>query len=717
MAQAYFLENEDGEKFYPVSHADATFNRNGQLIGDVLDKLSEEVNQFNKDTTDLSDAIPCNMIPFPYYESSHESEGISWTIDEEGIVTADGTATGYSIFTVAYIENILESLVIGSSYYLTGCPDGGSDTTYCMQMITLRTLEGASSVVDQFFTQDASGTLVKLTQEYEQLSIQIVIMPGCSVSNLKFKPMLTQGDSAKPYHRSFNSAYELTKKMDYTNIAYCTCETDGGTAEKIINIVGNPYWKLTEGSIIVVKFTNTSTASNVTLNVNDTGAKSIYYDRAVYTGNSGLVNGYAGRFIMYMYDGTNWIWLTHSIDANTTYTNEALGSGYGICETDSATSAKVVTFSNYNLTMGGIVAVKFTNAITGNATMNINSKGAKSIYYRGAPITADVIKAGDIATFIYNGNQYHLLTVDRDSIPSYYGICSTDAATADKSVDCEGFTLVTGAAIKVRFTVSNTATDITLNVNGTGAKNIRYRNANITTSNAGYFAANRTYEFVYDGSYYQLVGDLDSNTFDRIRYSFPVKCGATAIVANNLIVGKDGAYTHLKLGQAFDITYPILVAAQAIAVDGTNNQTYKALPMTITTTQAITLTPYEPVYIKGKLSGTIFTPVSTAPLTQEVPTSDDGYQYIKLGLAYSTTQLMLDAHNPIYEYRDNSFKIYTPTHQMNLISSEDDLMLNSVEGYSVDALLVKAINSKINGIEFQIVDGKLQYRYDQEVWG
>ena len=47
--------------------------------------------------------------------------------------------------------------------------------------------------------------------------------------------------------------------------------------------------------------------------------------------------------------------------------------------------------------------------------MNVNSKGAKAIYYRGSAITAGVIKAGDIATFIYNGSQYHLLTVDRDN--------------------------------------------------------------------------------------------------------------------------------------------------------------------------------------------------------------------------------------------------------------------------------------------------------------
>ena len=90
-----------------------------------------------------------------------------------------------------------------------------------------------------------------------------------------------------------------------------------------------------------------------------------------------------------------------------------------------------------------------------------------------------------------------------------YGTCSTAAATAAKVVACTGFSLTTGARISVRFTVTNTAASPTLNVNSTGAKAIRYRNAAIT---AGYLAANSTYDFVYDGTYYQLVGDVDTNT-------------------------------------------------------------------------------------------------------------------------------------------------------------------------------------------------------------
>ena len=91
----------------------------------------------------------------------------------------------------------------------------------------------------------------------------------------------------------------------------------------------------------------------------------------------------------------------------------------------------------------------------------------------------------------------------------HYGECSTAAATAAKTVACTGFTLVTGARIAVKFTVTNTADNPTLNVQSTGAKAIQYRGSAI---NKAILAANRTYEFIYDGTNWQLVGDTDSNT-------------------------------------------------------------------------------------------------------------------------------------------------------------------------------------------------------------
>lgn len=105
----------------------------------------------------------------------------------------------------------------------------------------------------------------------------------------------------------------------------------------------------------------------------------------------------------------------HALSSNVTVTNLDLGQTYGTCGTAEATAAKAVTMSSYLLTTGGIVSIKFTYAVPANATLNINSKGAKAIYYKGSAIAAGVIKAGDTATFIYNGSQYHLIAIDRSA--------------------------------------------------------------------------------------------------------------------------------------------------------------------------------------------------------------------------------------------------------------------------------------------------------------
>ena len=108
---------------------------------------------------------------------------------------------------------------------------------------------------------------------------------------------------------------------------------------------------------------------------------------------------------------------------------------------------------------------------------------------------------------------YELIGNGTTSAPTWkapsYGSCSTEAATAAKVVNCTGFKLYTGAQITIKFTVTNTAANPTLNVNGTGAKSIYYRGGAIS---AGYLAANRTYTFMYNGTQYELVGDLDTNS-------------------------------------------------------------------------------------------------------------------------------------------------------------------------------------------------------------
>ena len=93
---------------------------------------------------------------------------------------------------------------------------------------------------------------------------------------------------------------------------------------------------------------------------------------------------------------------------------ETLGMGFTTCSTEQATAAKTATLTGYTIADGGIVSVKFSNAVDAGATLNINSQGAKPIYYKGAAITNSIINAGAIATFVYNNNQYQLINLDTD---------------------------------------------------------------------------------------------------------------------------------------------------------------------------------------------------------------------------------------------------------------------------------------------------------------
>lgn len=112
---------------------------------------------------------------------------------------------------------------------------------------------------------------------------------------------------------------------------------------------------------------------------------------------------------------------TGNLPTNTTYwqvlakgisnmSPEAIGIGYGI-SSDSG-SARTATLADYNLTPNGIVAVTFAADVPANATLNINSQGAKAIYYRGSAIVANVIRGGDTVTFAYDGTRYDILCID-----------------------------------------------------------------------------------------------------------------------------------------------------------------------------------------------------------------------------------------------------------------------------------------------------------------
>ena len=123
-----------------------------------------------------------------------------------------------------------------------------------------------------------------------------------------------------------------------------------------------------------------------------------------------------------------------------------------------------------------------------------------------------------------------------------YCTCGTAAGTAAKVVTCNGFELETGAKVTVKFTTTNTAANPTLNVNGTGAKAIYYRGAAIA---AAHLAQNRTYEFIYNGTQFELIGDIDTTyeNGDSSIYGNVTRNRVNVGWVESMILGADDEYS------------------------------------------------------------------------------------------------------------------------------------------------------------------------------
>ena len=196
-----------------------------------------------------------------------------------------------------------------------------------------------------------------------------------------------------------------------------TCPTAAATAAKAISVDSD--FTLEKGREIAIKFTYTNTANNPTFSINSGTAKSVFYNTGVITTSNKDKAGTSNLYNYYIYDGTNWVWegWSKDLDTNTTYTNQKLGNAYGIQSNSSASATVTSAISGYTLTAYGRVTIKFFYDVPADATLNINSTGAKNIQVHNGNslqnVEANYIKAGDLVTLVYDGTRYIITNINR----------------------------------------------------------------------------------------------------------------------------------------------------------------------------------------------------------------------------------------------------------------------------------------------------------------
>lgn len=289
------------------------------------------------------------------------------------------------------------------------------------------------------------------------------------------------------------------------------CTTAGNVASKTVDLQGFVLYKQAR---LLINLENANTVTGVTLNVNGTGAKTVRVNGGDVTA-SNLVAGY----YYCIYDGTYWelesnrdVYYSRFSDvaSNTDYSAETAN-----CTTASGTQEKVVGLRSFTLDYTkATFLIRFQNAnsYNGKITLKVNGQTAKDLYINGVVTssTNKTLPAG-IYTCTWNGTYFNIETESdvstardvADSATVAYCTCSTGASTAIKEITTPAnFVLKTGSVIGVKFTTTNSASNVQLKVGSVTAP-IYYNGAVFTNNwNAQAGWANHVIYYMYDGTYF-----------------------------------------------------------------------------------------------------------------------------------------------------------------------------------------------------------------------
>ena len=190
---------------------------------------------------------------------------------------------------------------------------------------------------------------------------------------------------------------------------YGTCSTTDSTAQKDVTCSG---YELTTGNIIGVYFSTANTAATPTLNINSTGAKSIYVGNSAPNGTINVLKWSTYTMVYFIYDGTGYRYIT-SVSPGSVAPSRGANTWYGTSDTAGGANGKVAIVDNFVLTKGAIICITFTygNSQNPNALLlDVNGTGSKYVYYNNAATSSTnslIWDSNETLIFIYDGTFYH----------------------------------------------------------------------------------------------------------------------------------------------------------------------------------------------------------------------------------------------------------------------------------------------------------------------
>lgn len=195
----------DGDDNYYLPVVDAVTKDDMHPV--TSNAVAEEVEDLDAEIADIVNVYGAkNIIPYPYYWDSRTYRGINFTNNGDGTITAngtqDGTAGTVSGFRVTGDTYATAIKLLPGKYILTGCPEGGSDSTHRLAL-RIYSSDGTST---GYVTDYGDGAVVNISaaqSEANRFGLFCDIMKNVHVDNMVFSPMLRlasiKDDTYEPY--------------------------------------------------------------------------------------------------------------------------------------------------------------------------------------------------------------------------------------------------------------------------------------------------------------------------------------------------------------------------------------------------------------------------------------------------------------------------------------------------------------------------------------
>lgn len=175
------LASDPDTTYQPYAKTNRELTAENQTLTNQVTGISDNVSDISDEIADMNNVLGAkNLLPITALTVT--KNGITFTVNSDGSVNVDGTATAEVFLT---LNNYTKLKLLGN-YILNGCPANGSNTTY---LLYAHERNASDTAFNNPFKDFGNGVDAQFTTG-NGVEVVILIRNGQTINNLTFKPMI-----------------------------------------------------------------------------------------------------------------------------------------------------------------------------------------------------------------------------------------------------------------------------------------------------------------------------------------------------------------------------------------------------------------------------------------------------------------------------------------------------------------------------------------------